>query len=92
MGLFFNAFVVLPLATVLVLIFAPGIPPHDVEYGPINFVRRPLEGKLALNEKFKQAEILPSKVRGGTRLGLFQVRMKMDKRVSVSVLNPFGPP
>ena len=75
MGLFFNAFVVLPLATVLVLMFAPGIPPYDVEYGPLKFVRRPLEGKLALNEKFKHAEILPSKVRGGTRLGVFQVRI-----------------
>ena len=76
MGLFFNAFVVLPLATVLVLMFAPGIPPYDVEYGPTKFVRRPLEGQLALNEKFKHAEILPSVVRGGTRLGAFQVRMR----------------
>ena len=80
MGLFFNAFVVLPLATVLVLIFVPGLPPHGVEYGPINFVRRPLEGKLALNEKFKQAEILPSKVRGGSRLGVFQVRGTIQMR------------
>ena len=74
MGLFFNAFVFLPLATVLLLTFAPGIPPYDVEYGHIKFVRRPLEGKLAPNEKFKQAEILPSKVRGGARLGAFQVK------------------
>ena len=65
--------VFVPTLAVLALLFAPGLPPHDVEYASMEFDRLPMVGPYEENHLLEAAELLPSVVKGGTRLNKFKV-------------------
>ena len=67
-------FVLTVVVTVLALMFLPGLPPCEVEFGTVPLTpNKPFDGPLARNDLLNAAQALSEKV-DGSSLGYFRVR------------------
>jgi len=64
---FVRRFIISLALTLLVLMFAPGLPPHNVNFGddPLK-PNAPFEGGVAVNDKLNKAELVTDQVQGST--------------------------
>ncbi len=60
------------IAGILLLIFAPGIPPYEINFKTINVTKLPYKGALKPNDLIDQAQKLTTEIEGAPDLE-FQV-------------------
>ena len=66
-------FVVTTIITILVLMFAPGLPPHDAKFEDVPLKPSvPFTGGLAVNQRLNKAELVTDNIEG-SNLGFIKV-------------------